>query len=517
MSVLGIYFGPGGIHLVETDGKRVLNNIKILAQRFSASDSEFKVPDGVRMATVIKEELSKNQIAVKEANIVLLGRDLIVRTFHMPVLPQNELYNAVRFEAKKYIPFKVEDLVSDFQTQFDKSNHKNFILFVGIKKESLDKYLSVFTQLGIKVNSIEYAGYSILRLLKLAKLRESGIVAVVNADLAAEDEVNFIVLENGFPLFSRDIILGGESAAMAVQPQQPLPVSLVDNLEKLKVELRISFDFYLRKFPTKNIKNVVFISSEEYRAELEAFIKERGLNVQFVASKKFVDIKTPFSLSFFKAYASSLAKVIKTNIKVDLLPQKKKGYGKPGEGAGLFDMSSLAELKINSRMVLLGLIIIVLPFLADFYLKKPVKEELVQIINSREQVPSVSATMSYGDLTNVLNQYQQKLKVIKDLLRRRIFITEPLDALPRVLPRGIWLNEITFKSADRKLVLNLQGSVYLDDSDQEFLMINKFLGDLQGNSVFSKHFSSMNIVSMDQSSSERGGSMTNFVIVCRSE
>jgi len=517
MSVLGIYFGPSGIHLVETEGKRVLKNIKIPAQKFAASESEFKVPDDVRMATVIKEELSKNQVLVKEANIVLLGRDLIVRTFHMPVLPQNELYNAVRFEAKKYIPFKVEDLVSDFQTQFDKSNHKNFILFVGIKKESLDKYLSIFTQLGIKVNAIEYAGYSVLRLLKLAKVRENGIVAVVNADLAAEDEVNFIVLENGFPLFSRDIILGGESAAMAVQPQQPLPVSASDNLEKIKVELRISFDFYLRKFPTKNIRNVVFISSDEYRTELEGFIKERGLSVQFVSSKKLVDTQAPFSLSFFKAYASALSKVIKTSIKVDLLPQKKKAYSKSGESAGLFDMSSLSELKINSKIVLLGLIIIALPFLADFYLKKPVKEDLVHIINSREQVPSVSAGMSYGDLTNANNQYREKLKVIKDLLRRRIFITEPLDALPRVIPRGVWLNEITFKSSDRKLVLNLQGSVYLDDSDQEFLMINKFLADLQGNSVFSKHFKSMNIVSMDQGSSERGGSLTNFVIVCRSE
>jgi len=517
MSVLGIYFGPGGIHMVETDGKRVLKDIKIPAQKFAAGDAEFKVPDDVRMATVIKEELNKNQIAVKEANIVLLGRDLIVRTFHMPVLPQSELYNAVRFEAKKYIPFKVEDLVSDYQTQFDKSNHKNFILFVGIKKDSLDKYLAVFTQLGIKVNSIEYAGYSLLRLLKLAKVREGGIVAVVNADLAAEDEVNFIVLENGFPLFSRDIILGGESAAMAVQPQQPLPVSASDNLEKIKVELRISFDFYLRKFPTKNIRNVVFLSSEEHRTELEAFIKERGLNVQFVSSKKLIDAPAQFSLSFFKAYASSLAKAIKTSIKIDLLPQKRRAGGKPGESAGLFDMSSLSDLKINSKVVVLGLIILALPFLADYYLKKPVQEELVHLINSRLQVPAVSADMSYGDLTNVDNQYKEKLKVIKDLMRRRIFITEPLDALPRVIPRGVWLNEITFKSVDRKLVLNLQGSVYLDDSDQEFLMINKFLGDLKGNSVFGKHFHSMNIVSMDQGNSDRGGSMTNFVIVCRSE
>ncbi len=241
MKTLGIYFGPKAISLVETEGQKVLNNVLIPLQRLSGSGVEEKIPEEIKIAAAIKDELRKNNIEAKDVSLVLLGRDLIIRTFHMPVLPANELYTAVRFEAKKYIPFKVEDLVYDFQVSLDRANRKTLVLFVGVKKENLDKYLSIFAQLNIKVSCIEYAGFSILRLIQLAKIREKGISAVVDIDLAEEDEVNFIVLENGFPLFSRDIIMAGE----AVPPEaiQPVKVDLAQSLEKLKVEMRISLDF----------------------------------------------------------------------------------------------------------------------------------------------------------------------------------------------------------------------------------------------------------------------------------
>jgi len=510
MKTLGIYFGPKAISLVETEGQKVLHNVHIPLQRLSGPGAEEKIPEEIKIAAAIKDELRKNNIEAKDASLVLLGRDLIIRTFHMPVLPANELYAAVRFEAKKYIPFKVEDLIYDFQVSLDKANRKNLVLFVGVKKENLDKYISIFAQLNIKVSCIEYAGFSILRLIQLAKIREKGISAVVDIDLAEEDEVNFIVLENGFPLFSRDIILAGE--AVYSEAVQPVKVDLAQSLEKLKVEMRISLDFYLRKFPTKNIGNIVVIAPEDYRQELEGFIRERGIGVKFVDSRKLLDRPIPFSLGLFKAYAVNLERTLRSDIKIDLLPTKIKAKGQ--EQASGVPSSILFGFKIDIKFILLAIAIIAVPFIFNYLRLKPVRTELASIIAGRTQASSLKASLNIDQLSALDSGYKEKIKVITEILSKKMFITSKLDTLPRVIPEGLWLNDFNFRNDGVNSILTMSGSCYMADNDKERKTINKFFNDLKDNPNFKSDFKEINILSLDQGLWDKF-TVTTFVIECR--
>ena len=115
MSSLGIYFGPKVISLVETKGRRLINDIQIPQTTIFEGELEEKVPAEVKLIGIIalfKEELRKNKIEAKEATLCLSGKDLVVRTFEIPMLPREELKSAINFEVKKYIPFRVEDLIS---------------------------------------------------------------------------------------------------------------------------------------------------------------------------------------------------------------------------------------------------------------------------------------------------------------------------------------------------------------------------------------------------------------------
>lgn len=509
MKTLGIYFGPKAISLVETEGQKVLNNVLIPLQRLLGPGVEEKIPEEIKIAAAIKDELRKNNIEAKDASLVLLGRDLIIRTFHMPVLPANEFYAAVRFEAKKYIPFKVEDLVYDFQVSLDRANRKNLVLFVGVKKENLDKYLSIFAQLNIKISCIEYAGFSILRLIQLAKIKEKGISAVVDIDLAEEDEVNFIVLENGFPLFSRDIILTGE--AVPLEAIQPVKVDLAQSLEKLKVEMRISLDFYLRKFPTKNIGNIVVIAPEDYRQELEAFIRERGIGVKFVDSRKLLDRPMPFSLGLFKAYAVNLERILKSDIKIDLLPTKIKAKGQEQAGA---PSPILFGLKIDIKFILLAIAIIAIPFIISYFRLQPVQTELDSILGSRTPESNSKSSLSLDELNAVGSEHKGEIKVISEILSKRMFVTRQLDTLPRVIPEGLWLNDFNFRKDGRGLILTINGSCYMADNDKERKVINKFFNDLKENPNFNRDFKEINILSLDQGR-WNNVTVTTFVIECR--
>jgi Tfp pilus assembly PilM family ATPase len=513
MSTLSIYFGPKVISIVESEGKKVINNI-LLPQTTNLSNSfDEKVPDEIKIATIIKDELRNKNIEAKQANLILPGKVLIIRTFHMPILPASELYNAVRFEAKKYIPFKIEELVCDFQFQLDMSTRKNFVLFFGMKKEILDKYMSVLAQLDIKVGSVEYSGFALLRLLNLARVKEKGIYAVINTDLAEEDEINYLVLENGFPLFSRDIILAEESPLEAVNVTK---MAISQRLEKLKAELRISFDFYLRKFPTKNINNVFIVSSEDYRSDLDGFVKERGLATQFLDVKNLTEQPVAFSLSFFKAFAGSLGKTVKRSLKIDLLQSKAKTQSKPFRLFGITAPVFLMDLRINSRIVILAVCVIVGPFIVNFLRQRPIINQINQTVISMPKVSTVPQNKSVEELSQISQQYKEKIKTLNVLLRKRFFVTGYLDGLPRVISKGIWLKDLLLRNDDKILSLDIKGYALGEDSDKELQLVNKFLSDLKEYKAFRDDFKSINIVSVDRATVDREN-VTSFSIICKGE
>lgn len=515
MSSLGIYLGPKVISIAESKGKKLLNSTQIPQSTISAGELEEKVPPEAKIIEIIallKSEMRKSKIEADSATLCLSGKDLIIRNFEIPALPRDELHGAVNFEAKKYIPFKVEDLISDFQLQQDKATRTNMVLFMGVKKETLNRYVSILSQLNIKINAIEYAGFSVLRLVKLAGLSDKGIIGVLAVDLQEQDEVNFTVLENGFPLFSRDISLaGGPEEAGKTDSSGPLAA-----LEKLKAEVRVSLGYYHRKFPAKSIEKIFFIANHEYRSDMETFMMENGISSQFIDVARLIGKPLPYSLSFIKSYSSSLSPAIKTSLKVDLLAAKTRAKPHREKEAIAAEAVSLFEgLRIDPRAVILGLLICAASFGWGIYRKIPFQKGLQDIIARRPEVATVSPEADYEELSKSDTEYKKKLTTLNNLIKKQLFLTEPLAAVPAAMPEGVWLNGLTFnKAGENTGEFILKGIVYLADSNKEFEAANKFLSNLKENAAFTKYFQEVNITSLQRAQLDKV-TVTNFLISCR--
>ncbi len=115
MSTLGIYFGTNSIGLAEGNKKKLVNSVVIPQASMFSGDFEKKVPADVKIVALIKDALRTNHMNAGQGTICISGQDLIIRTFEIPKLPSNELQSAINFEVKKYIPFKLEELVYNFQ------------------------------------------------------------------------------------------------------------------------------------------------------------------------------------------------------------------------------------------------------------------------------------------------------------------------------------------------------------------------------------------------------------------
>ena len=509
MNTLGVYFGPQLISIVETKGKKPINYTKVSQAAVSAGEIlEEKVPAPLKLIALLKDELMQNNIEANEAIVSISGKDLIVRTFEMPILPRQELDTAVNFEVKKYIPFKIEDLISDFQYKLDKTIQKTRVLFVGIKKETLDNYFYILSQLGIKIKSIEYSAFSILRLLKLANIKEKGIIAVINIDLVKDDEANFVVLDDEFPLFSRDISLmaGYEEVAKDEGAQS----SIIS--EKLKREIQISLDYYNRKFPGKNISKIFFITNPDYRADLDGFIKELGLGIHFIDINKYIDRAIPFSLAFVKGYSSSLSR-INTAVKINLLLAKERVTKKTAQEA-LLPLSWVMRFKSDIIVGIACFLLFIMIFLSGIYRGLPVQNELKNIINIRPATSTVSGELSYKELLDINSNYKLKAGAMDSIINNRLYLTLLLDAIPRVAPEGMRLVNLSFTKEEEKTELILEGTAYLGDSDKETELVNTFLSRLKGNPAFTKYFKEMAIVSTGRKQIKKA-SITNFIISCQ--
>jgi hypothetical protein len=493
MSSLGIYFGTKDINLVETNGNRILNNVRLPHPKLEISELEEKVPTDVKIMAMLKDAFRSYRINAGEATLSISGHDLIIRTFEIPLLPLSELRGGVNFEAKKYIPFKLEDLDYDFQVLFNKKNKTSLVLFVGIKKEILAGYISFAKQLNIKINALEYSAFSVLRFLKLAGIKDSGIIASLCFDLHNEDEANFTVFENGFSLFSRDFDLIGESAGF----EQTEESDLIQKQEKLKNEIRISFDYYNRKFPEKEVKNVFVVSDKKSQQGLNSFFKESSIPFKFVETQRVLGKTTSYSSILVKSFAAALFKSAPLKIKINLVGSRLKAAR---AAAAIGNPLALLEgIKIDFKYLFLGVVICLAVFGHGSMRKQAIQQELTEIKNKRLKVSTVLLSEDYQELSNVSAQYNKKITTLDNLVKNQLYVTPLLNAIPRALPKGVWLESFTLtQGKDAPLELVLNGQVYLTENEQEFESVNVFLANLKKDPVFSRYFGEIIISFLDR-------------------
>lgn len=511
MNSLGIYFGIKDINLVETSGNKILNNIRLPHPKLEISELEEKVPTDVKIMALLKDAFRSYRINAGEVTFSISGQDLVIRTFEIPLLPLSELRNGVSFEAKKYIPFKLEDLDYDFQLFFNRKNKTSLVLFVGIKKEILASYISFAKQLNLKINALEYSAFSVLRFLKLSGLSDAGVMASLCFDLNNEDEANFTVFENGFSLFSRDFDFAGEPAGF----EQTAESDLLARQDKLKKEIRISFDYYNRKFPDKAVKNICVVSDKESHQGLKPFFAETAIPVKFVDTQKVLGKTASYSSILVKSYAVALFKAAPIKIKINLVGSRLKATRAAAAAAGGNIFAVFEGIKIDLKYIFLGAVICVAVFGHGLMRTQARQQELEAVKKQRVKISSVIPSDDFQGLSTVSSKYKRKIAALDNLVKNQVYITPLLSTIPRSLPKGVWLESFNLtqsKGLPMELVLN--GQVYLGNSDQEFESVNVFLTNLKKDPVFSGYFKEIVISFIDQKSVQ-DRNIAVFKITCK--
>src|SRR5258708_1549642 len=86
------------------------------------------------------------------------GPDVIVKQIALPLMDESEVAGALRFEARKHLPFDIATLVIDFQVLGRYPSEKKLdVLIAAVSQQRLDRALAPLRELGIEADIVDPA------------------------------------------------------------------------------------------------------------------------------------------------------------------------------------------------------------------------------------------------------------------------------------------------------------------------------------------------------------------------
>lgn len=198
------------------------------------------------------------------------GRQVIFRTVTMMNLPDDELKQAVAYEADKYIPFEMEDMQLDCQRLEDtpETAEQTKVLLVAAKRSLIDEHLALVDRLGLTPVVIDVDVFALGNAFEMRNellgIQDEIVRALV--DVGAT-KTNINIKRGNRTLFVREFYTAGNDITEAIarrfgEDPKDIEIMKVDPgnamdtmqetmapvLEDIAGEIRLSFDYFENQF-----------------------------------------------------------------------------------------------------------------------------------------------------------------------------------------------------------------------------------------------------------------------------
>lgn len=283
----------------------------------------------------IKEILRHAGFKTKKCVTAVSGRSVIVRYVNMAQMPMEDLRNAIKFEADKYIPFEVDEVVMDCQIleenvgkgEGDQPEMK--VLLVAVKKSLIDEHLALLQEAGLQSTIIDVDAFSIGNAFEMRARAQGGLApekVVALIDIGA-NKTNINILKGPTSYFTREVYLAGNDFTEAVSRKFNLDTpeaeklkcdpadrmseveeAILPTLDDLGNEIQLSFDYFENQFD--RVVEEVYISggSAQLPGLQRAFEGAFEKSVVFWNPIETVDIKSDrIDQKTISAYSTQLA------------------------------------------------------------------------------------------------------------------------------------------------------------------------------------------------------------------
>ncbi|OGF13118.1 MAG: hypothetical protein A2W00_05415 [Candidatus Eisenbacteria bacterium RBG_16_71_46] len=147
-------------------------------------------------------------------SVGISGSDVIVKQITMPLLDDDEVGPALRFEARKHLPFELQDLIIDFQVLGRYASQKKLeVLLAACGQEHARRVCAPLDLLGIDVDILDAAPLALMN--ALVQGAESRREAFLLLDIGHTSS-HLALYQRDEPFFSRRLDFGGLTLTRAI-------------------------------------------------------------------------------------------------------------------------------------------------------------------------------------------------------------------------------------------------------------------------------------------------------------
>jgi len=231
----------------------------------------------------------------------------------------SDLSSIVKEEIESFIPFGINDVYYDYYPLIKEDKYE--IIFAVCKKEYVDKFLELFSKIGLNLNVIDVDVFSISNLLEYLYNPLSRMIIDIGAS-----KTLVVFMDKYGPLFSREISYGLSNVTTNISRELDVSFEEAENL-KLKIpdddrgyvikeiyteffrslleELQNSLDIFKAKYYS-HPEEIFLIGGGAFVPGISEFIQK---NLKLPVKDLDLSSKIAFSKDFDKNYISELNKV----------------------------------------------------------------------------------------------------------------------------------------------------------------------------------------------------------------
>ena len=473
------------------------------------------------LAAQLKEMLQENRIKTKQAVVGLAGKGVAARRLSLPKIPEDEIQEAIRWQAGELFPFSLGDAMLAFQVlSRDESGGqtKQEVLVAAATREAVMEHIEVLQQAGLEPLGLMAEPHAVEQLWRNTNLGEAEEGATAVLDLGAR-KTSINIFHGRELQFSRYVPTSGDAFTTALTgmirageqeielntaqaetlkrqhgipsvedrgktaegiPLSQVAVRIRPVLEKLETEISRSFDYYAFQFQGETINRLLLAGGAAQLKGIESFFADRfDLKVGFLDplapiimqdSPAFSEVDGATRPVFTVAVGLSLPLTERFNLlPLDLQPHRKRwSVRAPVAYAtlGLLFLFPLGQYAWQSHRQVASL-------QSAVNIKKSTFEQYRYIFQQHERVQAESS------------QLDARLAELPKVDLRLPRVAEALRLISQKIPENMSMTNMDFKEKEESgLEVKLQGLIY-GEKEEAFPMLTNFMEELGKTKIFS--------------------------------
>lgn len=266
-SMVGLDIGTSAVKAIELTQKGREVEVTAFGQVEVASDN---LDDRAR---AVRDLMNEGGFQTKRVVTSISGKMVIIRYLNMVRMSDEELKNAITFEAEKYVPFPLDECILDCQrvdgSDEGPSSGNMTVLMVAAKRGQVDEHLRTVESAGLVPEVIDVDAFALSNAHTLCAGSDegmdlSGTIAFVDVG-SSKTSVN--IIHEGASLFTREISLGGRDFTDAITKRLMVGFDEAEDLKRdpgdggdavkeaifptiddLGNEIQLSFDYFENQF-----------------------------------------------------------------------------------------------------------------------------------------------------------------------------------------------------------------------------------------------------------------------------